>query len=48
VERASFEEWISDELAQIERCVDSLLTSSGVVPKEVDMVFLTALRSYRR
>jgi hypothetical chaperone protein len=41
VERASFEEWISDELAQIERCVDSLLTSSGVVPKEVDMVFLT-------
>src|ERR1039458_3514894 len=33
VERASFEEWISEELGQIERCVDSLLTSSGVQPR---------------
>jgi hypothetical chaperone protein len=41
VERASFEEWISDELGQIEGCVDSLLASSGVLPKDVNMVFLT-------
>jgi|SRR5271165_6907965 len=46
VERASFEEWISDELGQIERCVDSLLASSGVLPKEVDMVFLTGGSSF--
>ena len=46
VERASFEEWISEELGQIERCVDSLLTSSGVQPKDVDMVFLTGGSSF--
>lgn len=46
VERAAFEEWISDELDQIARCVDSLLTSSGVLPKDVDMVFLTGGSSF--
>jgi hypothetical chaperone protein len=46
VERASFEEWISDELEQIARCVDSLLASSGVLPKDVDMVFLTGGSSF--
>jgi hypothetical chaperone protein len=46
VERASLEEWISEELGQIERCVDSLLTSSGVQPKDVDMVFLTGGSSF--
>src|SRR6202034_2206135 len=46
VERASFEEWISGELGQIARCVDSLLTSSGVLPKDVDMVFLTGGSSF--
>jgi hypothetical chaperone protein len=46
VERASFEEWISDELDQIAGCVDSLLASSGVLPKEVDMVFLTGGSSF--
>jgi len=46
VERASFEEWISEELGQIARCVDSLLTSSGVLPKDVDMVFLTGGSSF--
>jgi len=46
VQRASFEEWISDELAEIERCVDSLLASSGVQPKDVDMVFLTGGSSF--
>jgi len=46
VERTSFEQWISDELGQIAQCVDSLLTSSGVVSKDVDMVFLTGGSSF--
>ena len=41
MERASFE-----ELGQISRCVDTLLTSSGVLPKDVDMVFLTGGSSF--
>lgn len=39
VERRSFEEWISEELAQIARCVNSLLDSSGVLPKATKMRF---------
>jgi hypothetical chaperone protein len=46
VERASFEEWISEELGQIAGCVDSFLGSSGVHPKDVDMVFLTGGSSF--
>jgi hypothetical chaperone protein len=46
VERASFEEWISEELEQIARCIDSLLASSDVLPKDVDMVFLTGGSSF--
>jgi hypothetical chaperone protein len=46
VERRSFEQWISEELAQIAGCVDSLLDASGVVPKDVDMVFLTGGSSF--
>ena len=46
VERSAFEEWIAEELGQIERCVDSLLSSSGVAPKDVDMVFLTGGSSF--
>jgi hypothetical chaperone protein len=46
VERASFEEWISEELGQIAGCVDTLLSSSGVHPKDVDMVFLTGGSSF--
>jgi hypothetical chaperone protein len=46
VERASFEEWISEELGQIAGCVDSLLSSSAVHPKDVDMVFLTGGSSF--
>ena len=48
VERTSFEEWISEELGQIAQCVDSLLSSSGVLPKDVEMVFPTgALHSFQ-
>ena len=46
VERASFEEWISEELGQIAACVDSLLRSTGVLPQDVDMVFLTGGSSF--
>src|SRR5580698_1295273 len=46
VERASFEDWISEELGQIAGCVDSLLSSSGVHPKDVNMVFLTGGSSF--
>src|ERR1700678_2534859 len=46
VGRASFEDWISEELGEVSRCVDSLLASSGVLPKDVDMVFLTGGSSF--
>jgi hypothetical chaperone protein len=46
VERSAFEEWISEELVQIAQCVDSLLSSSGVLPSDVDMVFLTGGSSF--
>ena len=41
VERGSFEEWIAEELGQIEVCVDGLIAGSGASPRDVDMVFLT-------
>jgi hypothetical chaperone protein len=46
VKRATFEEWISEELEKIAGCVDSLLTSSGVLPRDVDRVFLTGGSSF--
>jgi hypothetical chaperone protein len=46
VERASFEQWTSEELGQIAGCVDSLLSSSGVLPRDVEMVFLTGGSSF--
>ena len=46
VKRSSFENWISDELKQIESCLDSLLKASGVHPRDVDAVFLTGGSSF--
>ena len=46
VERASFEEWIAEELEQIESCIDSLIATAGVGPRDVDMVFLTGGSSF--
>ena len=46
VQRFQFEQWIAEELDQIERCVDALLASSGVAAKDVDMVFLTGGSSF--
>jgi hypothetical chaperone protein len=41
VQRHDFEQWISEELMQIETCVESLLKSCAVDARDVDMVFLT-------
>jgi hypothetical chaperone protein len=46
VTRSDFELWIQDELSAIERCIDSLLQTSGVSPREVDCVFLTGGSSF--
>src|SRR5580700_7516166 len=46
VERTDFEEWIADELGQIETCIDSLIARSGAGAEDVDMVFLTGGSSF--
>jgi hypothetical chaperone protein len=46
VSRQEFEEWIADEVAAIARCVDSLLQTCGVSPRDVDVVFLTGGSSF--
>ena len=46
VKRNDFEEWIAEELAQIEGSVDSLIAGSGVAPGDVDKVFLTGGSSF--
>jgi len=46
VTRREFEEWIAEELAQIEECVDGLVARSGVAPADVDRVFLTGGSSF--
>jgi hypothetical chaperone protein len=46
VARNDFEMWIKEELESIERCVDSLLTASGIPSSQVDRVFLTGGSSF--
>src|ERR1700733_2008428 len=46
VTRRDFESWIVEELESIERCVDSLLRTTGVDPREVARVFLTGGTSF--
>jgi hypothetical chaperone protein len=46
VKREPFEEWIAEEIEQIAQCVDSLLNASGILAKDVDMVFLTGGSSF--
>jgi hypothetical chaperone protein len=41
VTRDAFESWIGEDLLTIEKCVDSLLETSGVSRRQVDRVFLT-------
>jgi hypothetical chaperone protein len=46
VKRTEFEEWIGEDLAQIEASVDSLIAASGIARGDVDMVFLTGGSSF--
>jgi hypothetical chaperone protein len=46
VQRRDFDEWIAEELIQIETCVDSLVQSCGVGAGDIDMVFLTGGSSF--
>jgi hypothetical chaperone protein len=46
ITRSEFETWIEEELQAIERCVDSLLKTSGIGPGDVDRVFLTGGSSF--
>ena len=46
VMRAEFEDWIADELVQIESSVDSLIKTASVSPNDVDRVFLTGGSSF--
>jgi hypothetical chaperone protein len=46
VRREEFEEWIAEELGQIEGCVDGLLRTAGVARGDVDRVFLTGGSSF--
>ena len=41
VTREAFESWIADELETIRACVERLIQTSGVTPRQVDRVFLT-------
>jgi len=41
ITRSDFERWIRPELEAIETCVEGLLAQTGVVPAQVDRVFLT-------
>ncbi len=46
VSRAEFEEWITEELDQIQNSVDALLAKTKVNPGRVDRVFLTGGSSF--
>ena len=46
VKRAEFEEWIAEDLAQIEAAVDSLIAEARIARADVDMVFLTGGSSF--
>jgi hypothetical chaperone protein len=46
VTRGEFEEWIGDELRDIEDKVKALLTKTAIDAKDVDMVFLTGGSSF--
>jgi hypothetical chaperone protein len=41
VKRSSFEKWIEPDLEKIRECVERLLHSTGLDPRDVDRVFLT-------
>jgi hypothetical chaperone protein len=46
ISRDDFEFWIADELRAIERCIDTLLETSGIRASQVDRIFLTGGSSF--
>jgi len=46
VSRRKFEIWIAPEIQQIDVCVNRLLTKSGVIPKDIDAIFMTGGSSF--
>jgi hypothetical chaperone protein len=46
VTREEFESWITNDLASIEHCVDTLLTTTRIAPQQIDRVFLTGGTSF--
>jgi hypothetical chaperone protein len=46
VTRTEFEKWIEAELHAIAGCVDGLLNATGVLPQDIDRVFLTGGSSF--
>lgn len=46
VTRAEFETWIREDLESIERCIEGLMKTSGIDPRDVDRVFLTGGTSF--
>lgn len=41
VRRADFEHWIAEDLARIEAAMDAALAKAGIVPGDIDRIFLT-------
>ncbi len=46
VTRREFEAWIKDDLEAIEKCIETLLQTSGIDARSVDCVFLTGGSSF--
>ena len=46
VKRADFEGWIAGELAQMETALDEAIDGAGLLPKDIDKVFLTGGTSF--
>jgi hypothetical chaperone protein len=46
ISRADFESWIADDIARIEQTVDRLLAGAGLLPRDIDSVFLTGGSSF--
>jgi hypothetical chaperone protein len=44
--REGFEDWIAPECRQISDCIDRLMATAGVQPRQVDSVFLTGGSSF--
>jgi hypothetical chaperone protein len=46
VERRQFEGWIHPEVAQIDKCIDRLLTTCAVQARDIDAIFMTGGSSF--